>query len=151
MTGVAVANDFRARDPEGFRLLAETEIPFWCEHDSFDMRSRQRVIELDRDGAVSGLTISQHIQDINDLPQETLDAYYPAYVRFGRMLREERYLMKFALKAGECIVFDNHRVVHGREAYSATSGERYLRGCYTDRAEMRSAYRVLKGAGRFAG
>ncbi len=147
--GVAVANDFRARDPEGFKLLSEVDIPFYCEHDSYDMRARQTVIELDRHGEVSGLTISQHMADIFDLPQDLLDDYYPAFCRFGRMLQEEKYMMQFVMKAGECMVFDNHRIVHGRAAYSATSGDRYLRGCYTDREEMRSTYRALVSEGRF--
>ncbi|MCA0946298.1 TauD/TfdA family dioxygenase [Salipiger pacificus] len=147
--GVAVANDFRRRDPEGFRLLSEVEIPFYCEHDTYDMRSRQTVIELDQHGEVSGLTISQHMLDIIDLDQALLDDYYPAFCRFGRMLQEEKYMMRFVMKAGECMVFDNHRIVHGRAAYSATSGDRYLRGCYADRAEMRSTYRALVSEGRF--
>lgn len=147
--GVAAANDFRRIDPEGFRLLSETDIPFFCEHDTYDMRSYQRVIELDQHGEVSGLTISQHMLDLLDLPQTLLDAYYPAFCRFGKMLQSERYIMRFTLKAGECIVFDNHRIVHGRAAYSAMSGERYLRGCYADRAEMRSTYRALVSEGRF--
>jgi hypothetical protein len=45
--GVAVANAFRERDPEGFRLLSEVAIPFYCEHGTYDMRSRQTVIALD--------------------------------------------------------------------------------------------------------
>lgn len=147
--GMAVADDFRAIDPEGFRLLCETAIPFYCEHDGYDMRARQRVIELDDRGAVCGLTISQHLADMFDLPQALLDDYYPAFCRFGRLLQNERYVMNFRLQAGECITFDNHRIVHGRSAYSATSGDRYLRGCYTDRAEMRSTYRAIVGQGRF--
>ncbi|RED18819.1 TauD/TfdA family dioxygenase [Pontivivens insulae] len=147
--GVAVANDFRTRYPEGFKLLAETKVPFFCEHDTYDMRSRQTVIELDQYGDVSGLTISQHMLDISDLDQELLDSWYPAFCRFGKMLQEEKYMMTFLMKAGECMVFDNHRIVHGRAAYTAESGERYLRGCYTDRAEMRSTYRALVSEGRF--
>ncbi|MEP1768768.1 MAG: TauD/TfdA family dioxygenase [Sulfitobacter sp.] len=147
--GVAVANDFRERDPEGFRLLSEVEIPFYCEHDTYDMRSRQTVIELDAFGEVSGLTISQHMADIFDLDQELLDSYYPAFCRFGRMLQEDRYMMRFLMSAGECMVFDNHRIVHGRAAYSAESGYRYLRGCYVDRGEMHSTYRALSSKGRF--
>lgn len=147
--GVAAANDFRDAHPEDFRLLAETDIPFYCEHDDYDMRSYQRVIELDHHGAVAGLTISQHMLDMIDLPQAELDAYYPAFCRFGRFLQRDKYIMKFTLQAGECIVFDNHRIVHGRAAYSATSGERYLRGTYADRAEMRSSYRALVTEGRF--
>ena len=149
LDGVAVAEDFRQRDPEGFRLLSEIEIPFYCEHDTYDMRSRQRVIELDAKGEVSGVTISQHMADVFDLRQDLLDDYYPAFCRFGRMLQEARYVMHFRMTAGECIAFDNHRVVHGRAAYSASSGDRYLRGCYTDRAEMRSTFRAIVSEGRF--
>lgn len=150
LDGVAVAEDLRRISPEDFRILSETRVPFYCEHDTYDMRSRQRVIELDEHGAVSGVTISQHMADVFDLPQRELDSFYPAFCRFGRMLREERYMMRFRIQAGECIVFDNHRIVHGRDAYSATSGDRYLRGCYADRGELRSTYRVLAGEGRFA-
>jgi gamma-butyrobetaine dioxygenase len=57
--------------------------------------------------------------------------------------------MRFRLAAGECIVFDNHRIVHGRASYTAESGDRHLRGCYTDRGEMRSTFRALTSEGRF--
>lgn len=149
LDGVAVANDLREQFPEDFKLLSETDIPYYCEHDTYDMRSRQRVIELDEHGQVTGVTISQHMADIFDLPQSFLDSYYPAFCRFGRMLQSDKYLMRFRLNATECIVFDNHRIVHGRSAYSATEGDRYLRGCYTDRGEMRSTYRALTTEGRF--
>lgn len=149
LDGVAVAEDLRAADPEAFRLLAETEVPFYKEHDGIDMRARQRVIELDYAGAVSGVTISQHMADIFDLPQREMDDYYPAFVKFGRMLQDDRYVMRFTLATGECLSFDNHRVVHGRAAYSATSGERHLRGTYTDRGELRGLYRAMVSEGRF--
>jgi gamma-butyrobetaine dioxygenase len=149
LDGAAAATDLRSECPEDFALLSQTAIPYYCEHDDYDMRSRQRVIELDDHGEVSGVTISQHMADIFDLPQNFLDAYYPAFVRFGRMLQRPKYVMRFRLEAGECIVFDNHRIVHGRAAYTAESGDRYLRGCYTDRGEMRSRYRALTTPGRF--
>ena len=149
LDGMAVANDLRRDFPQDFALLSQTLIPYYCEHDTYDARSRQRVIELDENGEVSGVTISQHMADIFDLKQEFLDTYYPAFCRFGRMLQSDKYLMRFRLNATECIVFDNHRIVHGRSAYSATSGDRYLRGCYTDRSEMRSTYRALTSEGRF--
>jgi gamma-butyrobetaine dioxygenase len=151
LDGMAVANDLKTNFPEDFKLLSETDIPYYCEHDHYDMRSRQRVIELDQHGEVSGVTISQHMFDISDLDQEFLDRYYPAFCRFGRMLQSDKYLMRFRLEATDCIVFDNHRIVHGRAAYSATEGDRYLRGCYSDRGEMRSTYRALVSEGRFKG
>ena len=70
------------------------------------MRSRQTVIALDARGDVTGLTISRHMADIFDLDQTMLDAYYPAFCRFGRMAQEDRYMMRFLMKEGECMVFD---------------------------------------------
>ncbi|SPJ27124.1 TauD/TfdA family dioxygenase [Falsiruegeria mediterranea] len=143
LDGAAAAEDFRKRYPDEFELLATVTAPFYYEHDAFDWRARQRVIELDVGGAVSGLTVSQHMADVFDMPQELLDRYYPAFVRFMRWLRRPEYLVQFRLNAGECIIFDNHRIVHGRAAYSADSGQRHLRGCYIDRGELRSTYRTL--------
>lgn len=143
LDGAAAAEALREQDPAAFDLLASHDIPFFRRHDGWDYRAHQRVIELDRDGQVSGLTISQHLQDAIDLPQSLLDDYYPAFCRFLSMLREERFVNRFRLEAGTCIVFDNHRVVHGREAFDASSGKRHLRGCYVNRGSVRSTYRVL--------
>jgi gamma-butyrobetaine dioxygenase len=143
LDGAAVAEDFRRDHPEEFALLSTHKIPFYYDHDDFDWRSHQHVIELDATGAVSGLTVSQHMADAFDLPQDTLDAYYPAFCMFLKTLNGAKYLNRFRMKAGECFVFDNHRIVHGREAYTASSGDRYLRGCYIDRGELRSSYRAL--------
>ncbi|MFX6872964.1 TauD/TfdA family dioxygenase, partial [Acinetobacter baumannii] len=87
---------------------------------------------LDAHGEVAGVTVSQHMADVFDLPQHFLDAYYPAFCKFGRMLQDPRYVMRFRKTPGECIVCDNHRVVHVRAAYDAASGERHLRGVYAD-------------------
>ncbi len=41
------------------------------------------------------------------------------------------------------VVFDNRRVLHGREAFDPASGYRRLLGCYVDRGEWDSRIRVL--------
>ncbi|WP_371155340.1 TauD/TfdA family dioxygenase [Jannaschia sp. 2305UL9-9] len=140
--GIAVAMALKTEDPEAFDLLARHEIPFFYRHDTIDYLSHQKVIKTDQEGNVTGVTISQHLQDNMDLPQELLDTYYPAFIKFIRMMQMDRFVMKFRSEAGNCVVFDNHRIVHGREGYVAESGSRHLRGCYTDRAAMRSTYRI---------
>ncbi|ASJ73775.1 TauD/TfdA family dioxygenase [Granulosicoccus antarcticus] len=143
LDGAAAAEAFRESDPAGFELLASHDIPFFRRNVDWDYRAHQRVIELDRDDQVSGLTISQHLQDTMDLTQDVLDDYYPAFCRFLSLLKEDRFVNRFRLEGGSCIVFDNHRVVHGREAFEANSGSRHLRGCYVDRGALRSTYRTL--------
>ena len=143
LDGAAAAETLRTEDPEAFNILATHDIPFFYRHDNWDYRSHQRVIELDTAGRVTGVTISQHLQDNFDLPQDVLDDYYPAFIKFLKLLQQDRFLIRFRSQAGNCVIFDNHRIVHGREGYVADSGKRHLRGCYTDRGALRSTYRVL--------
>ena len=147
LDGAAVAEALRDEDPEAFRLLANNKIPFFYRHDNWDYRAHQRVIETDPEGRVTGVTISQHLQDAMDLPQHLLDSYYPAFIKFLKMMQEDRFLVRFRSEAGNCVIFDNHRIVHGREGYVADSGTRHLRGCYTDRGALRSTFRVLAKRG----
>jgi gamma-butyrobetaine dioxygenase len=140
--GAAVAHDLKTLHPLDFELLSTISVPFRFAHDAMDMRARQTVIVLDDFGEVQGVTISQHMADIFDIDQHALDDYYPAFCRFGAMLRDRKYQLEFRLEAGQCIVFDNQRIVHGRSAYDPNSGARLLRGCYSDRGELRSRYRV---------
>ena len=147
LDGAAAAEALRAEDPAAFDLLASYDIPFFYRHENWDYRSHQRVIETDPSGAVTGVTISQHLQDNLDLPQDLLDTYYPAFIKFLKLLQEDRFLIRFRSSAGNCVIFDNHRIVHGREGYVADSGKRHLRGCYTDRGALYSTYRVLAKQG----
>ncbi len=142
---VAVANDLKRHYPEYFRLLCELKTPFRYTTRDHDVRSRQHIIELDSvTGEVSGISFSQHLADTFDFAQSLLDEFYPAFRKFGQMMQQEKYLMRFRLNAGECVIFDNHRIAHGRAAFDEGSGDRYLRGCYVDRGELRSKYRVLR-------
>ena len=141
----SVAQAFQAQYPDYFNLLTTLKVPFRYTTNFQDVRARQVIIELDpHNGEVSGIHFSQHLADVFDFPPDIMDKFYPAFRKFGQMLQDPQYLMRFRLNAGECIVFDNHRVVHGRSSFVAGSGARHLRGCYVDRNEMRSTYRVLR-------
>ena len=44
---------------------------------------------------------------------------------------------------GDCIAFDNTRVLHARTGFAAT-GTRHLQGCYADLDGVRSSLAVLR-------
>ncbi|MFT4518510.1 MAG: gamma-butyrobetaine dioxygenase [Halioglobus sp.] len=141
----AVAKALKEKHPDYFKVLTTYKTPFRYTTEHHDVRARQYIIELDPDnGEVSGTNFSQHLADVFDFTQQEMDDFYPAFRKFGKMLQDPQYLMKFRLKAGQCIVFDNHRIAHGRESFEEGSGARHLRGCYVDRGELRSSYRVLR-------
>ena len=49
-----------------------------------------------------------------------------------------RYCLKQGLQPGDLVMFDNHRVLHGRTAIGRQNKRRHLRYCSVDRDYFRS-------------
>lgn len=141
--GFAIAEDLRQEDPEAFRILSETAVPFRFHDQDYDIRSHHTVIQLDHRGRVSELRINAHIAAVFDLPAEQMEAFYRAYRKLLRMTRSPDYVLTTRLSGGEMVIFDNRRALHGRAAFDPSTGFRHLRGCYVDRGEFDSRIRVL--------
>jgi alpha-ketoglutarate-dependent taurine dioxygenase len=57
---------------------------------------------------------------------------------FRGLLEDEKWLYEYKLKPGQCVIFDNLRVLHGRRKFDTSSGSRWLKGTYVSRDEWRS-------------
>lgn len=145
--GMTIAEDMRAKSPEAFELLSTTSIPFRFHDDEYDIRRRQNVITLAEDGEFSEICWNAHLAGVFDMPADELHAYYRAYREFMAATRDPAYRIEFSLSAGEMVVFDNRRVLHGRAAFDPNTGYRFLHGCYVDRGEFDSRLRVLARGG----
>ena len=141
--GFAVVATLKAEDPEAYRLLCEVDIPYRFHDDDYDIRGRFPVIVTNRQGEVTELRFNAHLVDVIDLPAELCASFYAAYRGLMAMMRSARFRIAYRLQAGEMAVFDNRRVLHGRQAFNPNTGRRHLRGCYVDRGEFLSRIRVL--------
>ncbi|RYE90190.1 MAG: gamma-butyrobetaine dioxygenase [Myxococcales bacterium] len=65
------------------------------------------------------------------LPFAQLDEYYRAHDRFARLVRDPAHQYRFTLNPGDWVLYDNHRMLHGRTGFR---GPRWVRGVYLDRA-----------------
>ncbi|MEL6978155.1 MAG: TauD/TfdA family dioxygenase [Pseudomonadota bacterium] len=144
--GFAIAEDIRRDDPLSYGKLSNTLVPMRFHDADYDIRNRERVIRLDEDGRPAEIRFNAHLAGVFDLPAAEMTDYYRAYRAFMAATREPRYQITLKLKAGQMVVFDNRRILHGREAFDPTKGVRRLRGCYVDRGEWDSRIRVLSRA-----
>lgn len=140
--GLKVLEDMREEAPEYFELLASVAIPFRFHDETHDILHHHPMINLDHQGNIIELKYNAHIASTFDLPEEIMHDYYLAYRDLMGRLRQAKYRMQYRLKAGEMVVFDNRRVLHGRTEFEPT-GHRHLRGCYVDRTEFQSRLRIL--------
>jgi gamma-butyrobetaine dioxygenase len=58
-----------------------------------------------------------------------MDAWYRAHDRFARVVRDPRNQARFTLDPGDFVLYDNHRMLHGRTGFR---GARWVRGVYFD-------------------
>ena len=73
-----------------------------------------------------------------------LDAYYRARRLFDQRLRAPDFEIRFLLKTGDLVMFDNCRLLHGRTGFDPAEGLRHLQGAYIDIDGPRSLCRVLR-------
>lgn len=57
---------------------------------------------------------------------------------FQRRLEDDKYVYEYKMKPGECVIFDNLRVLHGRRQFDMTSGSRWLKGAYVEGDSFKS-------------
>ncbi|MDA8585161.1 TauD/TfdA family dioxygenase [Rhodobacteraceae bacterium] len=141
--GFAMAEDLRTEDPEGFRLLCDVTIPFRFHDKTADIRVYRPVITLGTKGEVIEIRFNAHIAGIFDMAADIMPAYYRAYRAYMAKTRDPNYRLTLKLKAGEMVVFDNRRILHGRDSFDPSTGFRHLHGCYVDRGEFSSRLRML--------
>ena len=64
--------------------------------------------------------------------------------QLANQLESPENLFEYKLQEGECVIFANRRVVHGRKEFDTSTGKRWLKGAYIDTDVFRSRYRVMK-------
>lgn len=101
-------------------------------------------------GGVCGLRFNQANRAPLRVRPELVLPMYLAVQRFSQLVRSDEMLLRFRLQEGDVLVFNNRRMLHGREAYDPRVMERHLEGCYIDTEHFDSRLRVLN-AQRYGG
>lgn len=141
--GFQAAETLRRRSPEHFALLTSHEVPFRFADAETELVARARLIETDSKGSLRAVRYNNRSAAAFDLPYEIMGPYYDAYRAFGRLLQDPAEQVSFRMVPGEAFIVDNHRVLHGRGAFSG-SGRRHLQGWYADKDHLLSRIAVLE-------
>lgn len=145
--GFAVAEHLRHHQPDTFDAL--TTLPWvWANRSrETDLRWSGPIIALDGE-RIDEIRFTNALRLFPDTAHEDTERAYRALGRFAQLAGSGRFEMTFPFQPGDCVLFDNRRILHGREAFDAGSGERCLRGCYIDRDDVLSRLRILARARR---
>ena len=140
--GFRVADDLRRDDPETFRILTETCWNWKYHTKTTEYRQEGPVIDLNPDGSFKEIRIAVYQRGTLNVAFDRMEAAYAALIKWLRLVKDPKYVVKFRLEPGDLIAFDNRRMLHARSAFDLQSGTRHLRGCYVERDDLYSRLRV---------
>lgn len=62
---------------------------------------------------------------------------------FASYIEAPSSIYEYRMQEGECVIFNNRRILHARRAFDINTGERWLKGAYLDKDVMLSRYTDL--------
>jgi len=144
--GFAVAEYLKKNDKDAFDLL--TRVPLkWKDNDWTQETMRifhSTAITLTKDKDYNDIRFSVANMDALDCHPDLMEQVYKVHHKFGTLLHDDKFAIKFRLEPGDIFSFNNRRVLHGRTAFDANSGDRHLQGYYVDRDEIIGRLNFLK-------
>ena len=140
--GFQLAETLRQEDPHAFHTLSTEPLLFANKAEDSDYRWEAPLIGLDAKGALQELRFSPWLRGPLSTDLETTDRIYRALRALFRRAEAPGAFLRFTLKAGDLLAFDNARLLHGREAFDGNVGSRWLQGCYGAREELHSQLRM---------
>jgi gamma-butyrobetaine dioxygenase len=142
--GFHAAALLRAENPSAFEILTRTPVTFQFSDTDTELATTRPMIGLDPVGRIREIRFNNRSMQPLRLPPEQTAAFYAAYRAFADILYRPELMVTFRLSPGDCVVFDNTRLLHARTGF-ADSGDRHLQGCYADLDSFASQLKVLRG------
>lgn len=143
LDGFAVAEALRERNPEAFATLTRVRWCFANTARTTDYVWYSPMIRLDERGELLEVRIADFLRGPLQTDFEEIEPAYQALMTLQAMLREPEFALRFTYAPGDLVIFDNRRLLHARDAFEGDSGHRWLQGCYMERDEIRSRYRMV--------
>jgi gamma-butyrobetaine dioxygenase len=150
LDGYTAAAALRAEDPAAFDCLTTTPVTFRYADVTAELSATRPLIGLTATGLISEIRYNSRSMQ-PPAPRSGASAaaaaaelteFYRAYRAFAMILLRPELTIRFSLEPGDCVVFDNTRLMHSRTGFGAT-GQRHLQGCYADIDGAESTAAVL--------
>jgi gamma-butyrobetaine dioxygenase len=119
--GFAAAAALRAADPGSFGVLTRTPVPFSYVDKETSLSACQPLIALSPRGRIACVRLNNRSMQPVRLPFDQAEAVYAAYRAWAEMVARPEFALRLRLAPGDCLIFDNTRILHARTAFSSSS------------------------------
>ena len=138
--GQRVAEELRRAEPTAHAVLTRVQVSGQYIEKDVHLMARRPVLRIDEFGALAQISYNNHDRAPFLLPEPEMTQFYRALTIFDGLIRDRRFQFRFQLTPGDLILFDNWRLLHGREAFQGT---RRMLGCYLNHEDFESRLRTV--------
>src|SRR5271163_2046448 len=110
--GILAANILRDEHPEYFSVLSRTPVTFAWSDDSAALSATRPIIELDERHRLRSVRLNSRSMQPLRLDFDDVVTYYDAYRTFYDIVNDPALAHTFRLEVGDCLIFDNTRLLH---------------------------------------
>ena len=137
------AEEFRKAHPQDFATLTTIPATFQKVHYErgrpVHMVYRKPHIELNEEGEIIAVTWSPIVEGYLQTTPDKESMYYPAHYSFAQWINTfDKVIIR--LQPGDTIVFNNLRILHGRNGFRLNDGMRHFQSAYVNIDEFKSEY-----------
>jgi len=136
----AIARRLEAEAPEHFETLSSVVVPGQYIGDGAHLMAARPVFRHDHTGRLVQVSFNNYDRAPFLLDEHDMVAFYDALRAFEELANDRSMQWRHVLAPGEALLFDNWRVLHGRDAFT---GLRRLCGGYLNREDVESRLRQL--------
>lgn len=137
--------------PEDYKVLCEQRLGYEYRHEENIYYNERPVFQHDAD--------TDKLLHVNYSPPfqsplrsrggkghdaERVNKLRDALARFTSIIDNEKRIFELKLNPGDCVIFDNRRILHARRQFNASEGSRWLAGAYVDTDALLSRFAVCK-------
>ncbi|XP_070565536.1 gamma-butyrobetaine dioxygenase-like [Ptychodera flava] len=147
--GFKTALQLREENPEAFQILCDTNCDFINRGQDmieYYTKCSRPTFRLDKDGNISEVYFCNVARDTRlRMPVEKVYPYYKAIKSYVELMYRPENTVNFRLQPGDMVVFENTRILHGRNSFEATEdAERHLEIAFLDWDGVYSKIRCLR-------
>ncbi|AEO68444.1 0d8140cd-6ee7-4f64-ba6a-436e89832011 [Thermothielavioides terrestris] len=133
--GTHAAYQLMSRNPRVFKDLSSLKTAFGYKNGEHHYVASRCTISINPSGLPTGTRWAPPFQATFPMPSNdrqivNLRRWKQSAKRFRKVIEAPENVFEVKLKPGECVIFNNWEVLHGRRQFDTAEGSRWLKGAY---------------------
>ena len=136
--GFSVADQLKREDEKLYNAMSRIGVIGIYKGDGAILQAERPILRHDDQGKLTQVTFNNYDRATMRLPEPDMSQLYAGIRYLDRLFNHPSYQWRYQLQAGQMLIFDNWRILHGRGAFK---GKRKMAGAYINREDFMSALR----------